>query len=270
MHNLRRYGRAPFSVAVIHGGPGAPGSMAPVARELAARWGVLEPLQRAVSVEGQVQELREVLEKKADLPVTLVGSSWGAMLAYLVAARYPALVRKLVLVGSGVYEEWYAAHILETRLSRLTEPERQQANALMTTLNDPAVGEKNTPMARLGELFTRADAYDPLTLDTETLECQYELHQRVWQEAEHMRRSGGLLEMGKQIRCRVVALHGDYDPHPPQGVEQPLARVLPDFRFILLEKCGHLPWIERQARDRFYEIISEELSQAPVEGSAAS
>lgn len=64
--NLRIHGKAPFSVAVIHGGPGAPGHMAPVARELANEWGVLEPLQTAASLEGQVQELRDVLETHGD------------------------------------------------------------------------------------------------------------------------------------------------------------------------------------------------------------
>jgi len=46
--------------AIIHGGPGAPGSMATVARELASDWGILEPLQTVTSLEGQMQELREL------------------------------------------------------------------------------------------------------------------------------------------------------------------------------------------------------------------
>ena len=45
MKNLRVYGNRPYGIAVIHGGPGAMGAMAPVARELAAIRGVLEPLQ---------------------------------------------------------------------------------------------------------------------------------------------------------------------------------------------------------------------------------
>jgi len=57
----------------------------------------------------------------------------------------------------------------------------------------------------------------------------------------------------------VVALHGDYDPHPAEGVQKPLAATLKNFRFILLEKCGHKPWIERQSRDKFYAILKEEL-----------
>ena len=75
MENLRTYGEAPFNVAVVHGGPGAAGEMAPVARELASDCGVLEPLQTAASLDGQVEELKAVLEKNADIPVTLIGFS---------------------------------------------------------------------------------------------------------------------------------------------------------------------------------------------------
>jgi pimeloyl-ACP methyl ester carboxylesterase len=57
----------------------------------------------------------------------------------------------------------------------------------------------------------------------------------------------------------VLAIHGDSDPHPAAGVREPLSRTLPDFRFILLEKCGHMPWLERQARDTFYALLREEL-----------
>lgn len=265
MKNPRKYGESPFNVAVIHGGPGAPGYMAPVARELSPDWGVLEPLQTATSLEGQVRELRALLEKDGDLPVTLIGSSWGAMLSFIFAARCPAFTKRLILIGSGVYEGKYAANITETRLARLSEEERREAHALMETLNDPAIGDKSTPFARLGELFTKADSYDPLALDIEVLEFQHHLNQSVWKDAEELRGSGGLLELGKQIQCPVVAIHGDYDPHPSEGVQKPLFSILGDFRFFLLENCGHLPWIEREARDEFYRILKEELRQDSVQ-----
>ncbi len=259
MKALRKYGGTPFSIVVIHGGPGAPGTMAPVARELSRDWGVLEPLQTAASVEGQIDELRNVLEEEGDLPVSLIGFSWGAWLGFMLAARCPALVSRLILVGSGPFEAKYAARIQEARLSRLSEEERKEVHYLIDALNDPAIGDKNTFLARLGGLFTKADAYDPLTLDTEVMECRYDIHQRVWKEAAELRAGGKLLELGKQIRCPVVAIHGDVDPHPFEGVKKPLAAVLKDFQFVLLENCGHIPWIERQAKDRFYKILKDEL-----------
>ena len=259
MKNPRIYGSAPYTVAVIHGGPGAPGEMAPVARELSSFKGVLEPLQTAATLEGQVQELKEVLEEKGDLPVTLIGFSWGAMLSFIFAARYPSSIKKLILIGSGVYEEKYARNIMSTRLSRLNEGEKAEALSLMDTLNDPGIEDKNTFMARFGKLISKADSYDPLPHDSEILECQYDISQSVWGQARELRRSGKLLELGREIHCPVVAIHGDYDPHPPEGVKDPLFSVLQDFRFILLEKCGHCPWIERGARDRFYDILKKEV-----------
>ncbi len=259
MLNLRKYGSEPYRVAVIHGGPGAPGEMAPVARELSSLMGVLEPLQTAATLEGQVRELQAVLEKNADLPVTLIGFSWGALLSFIFAAQHPSFVKKLILIGSAPYAEKYALNITQTRLSRLSEEEREQALSLMQALNDPASKDKNTPLARLGKLLSRADSYDPLPHDDEMLECQYDVFQGVWEQASKLRSSGKLLELGKKIHCPVVAIHGDYDPHPAEGVKEPLARVLKDFRFILLEKCGHRPWLERNARDRFYNILKEEV-----------
>jgi pimeloyl-ACP methyl ester carboxylesterase len=260
MKNLRKYGHEPFSVAVIHGGPGAPGEMAPVARELSSAAGVLEPLQTATTLEGQVRELKAVLEKHAALPVTLIGFSWGALLSFIFTARYPSFVRKLILIGSAPYEQKYVSNITQTRLSRLSEAEREQALSLMRTLNDPSLADKNTPLARLGELLSRADSYDPLPHDDEILECRYDVFQGVWEQASELRSSGKLLNLGKKIKCPVVAVHGDYDPHPSAGVVESLSRVLKDFRFILLEKCGHRPWLERSARDRFYNILKQELA----------
>ncbi len=259
MLNLRKYGSEPYRVAVIHGGPGAPGEMAPVARELSSLMGILEPLQTAATLEGQVNELKAVLEKDAAIPVTLVGFSWGALLSFIFTSHNPSFVKKLILVGSAPYEGKYAVNITQTRLSRLSETEREQALSLMQTLNDPAVAVKNTPLARLGRLLSKADTYDPLPYDDEVLECRYDVFQSVWKQAEQLRSSGKLLALGKKIECPVFAIHGDYDPHPPEGVKEPLSRVLKDFRFILLEKCGHSPWLERHARERFYNILKEEV-----------
>ena len=121
---LRTHGEPPFKVAVIHGGPGASGEMAPVARELTSGWGVLEPPQTAASLQGQVDQLSSVSEQQGQTPVTLIGFSWGAWLSFIVAAHYPALVQKLILIGSGSFEESFAEGIRETRLGRLSEEEK--------------------------------------------------------------------------------------------------------------------------------------------------
>jgi pimeloyl-ACP methyl ester carboxylesterase len=259
MKNLRTYGKPPYDVAVIHGGPGAAGEMAPVARQLASGRGVLEPFQTAASLEGQIKELKTVLEENGDLPVTLVGFSWGAWLSFIFAANYPATVRKLILIGSGPYEEKYVAAIQEARWQRLSKKERIEVKSLMEVLDNPAAEDRSKALARLGALFSKADAHDPIMYESEAIDYQTDIFQSVWKDAAQLRRSGELLELGKRIECPVVAIHGDHDPHPAEGVRKPLSAILKSFRFILLENCGHRPWIERQARDKFYRIIKEEL-----------
>ena len=262
--NLRRYGKASFAIVVVHCGPGAVGEMAQVAREIASTWWVLEPIQTATSLEGQVEELRAVLEKHGDLPVTLIGFSWGAWLSFLVAAHYPAIIKKLVLVGSGPYEEKYAARLQETRLNRLSEEGRTEYEFIIRALGDPATEDKDRLFVRLGALASKTDEYDPIadrSDESDAVGSKGDVFQGVWRDAAELRKSGELLELGKQIKCPVVAIHGDYDPHPAEGVQKPLSAILENFRFILLKNCGHKPWVERRARDRFYAILKEELSK---------
>ena len=259
METLRKYGNPPFTTALIHGGPGAPGEMAPVARELSTGRGVLEPLQTKTTLEGQVMELKAVLEEHANLPVTLVGFSWGAMLSFIFTARYPQFVKKLILIGSGPYEEKYAVNIMKTRMSRLGKEDWENFLFLTEVLNDPSAKNRDEALCSFGKLMSKTDAYDPLPHEDELLECSYEVFKGVWEETSELRNSGKLLELGKNILCPVVAIHGDYDPHPFEGVREPLSGVLKDFRFILLEKCGHMPWIEREAKERFYNLLKKEI-----------
>ncbi|HTX43639.1 MAG TPA: alpha/beta hydrolase, partial [Methanocella sp.] len=95
--------------------------------------------------------------------------------------------------------------------------------------------------------------------EEEKIEAREDMYRSVWGEAAQLRRSGELLRIAKRISCPVVAIHGDYDPHPAEGVEKPLSKAVKDFRFILLKDCGHEPWNERRARGTFYSILREEL-----------
>ncbi len=259
MDKVRIYGKTPFNVAVIHGGPGTAGGMAPVARELARFMGVLEPLQTEATLHGQVEELKSVLESDANLPSLLIGHSWGAWLSFMLAAKHPQLVKKLILVGCGGFTEEYAALTQETRLERLKPEEREEMKQVVQALKSSSEDEKNRAFGRMGEMFSHVDWFDPIEHTPEQIEFQADIFKSVWKEAMELRRSGELLELGKKILCPVVAIHGDYDSHPAEGVEKPLSAVISDFRFILLENCGHKPWIERQARDRFYAILREEI-----------
>jgi pimeloyl-ACP methyl ester carboxylesterase len=247
--------------------------MAPVGRELArSGQGILEPFQTSRSLDGQVRELADLLGSDATLPVSLLGFSWGAWLSLIVAARYPRVVRKLILVGAAPFAPEYAPEIQETRLSRLTPAQRVEFQRALHVLAENNGVEADQSLARLEALTRITDHYDPVS-PAETCDDgpapEGRIFQEVWTEAAELRHSGQLLEIGSRVQCPVVAIHGDYDPHPARGVKETLSGVIDDFRFLLLERCGHKPWTERHARAIFFELVRKELEceTAPKTGA---
>jgi pimeloyl-ACP methyl ester carboxylesterase len=259
MKNCRTWGKAPYTVAVVHGGPGAAGEMALIAREISRSHGVIEPFQTERTLTLQETELEKILMDRGDLPVILIGHSWGAILSFIVTAKNPALVRKLILVSSGVFDDTYSAGIMKMRLNRLSQKDRITLDSLAAKLDDPNEREKNRIFAEFGNIIDTIDSQDPLIDTGEAIEYRYDIFENVWKQAQELRTSGELVALGTHIHCPVVAIHGDYDSHPADGVKIPLSRVIKDFRFLPLENCGHRPWLERSAKNRFYEILNKEL-----------
>lgn len=257
---VNKYGGKPYKAVVIHGGPGAAGEVKPVAQRLALTCGVIEPYQTKFSVDEQAEELLEQINKYCDTPVTLIGFSYGAWLAFIFSARYPGIVKKLILVSSGSFDEIHNINMLDKRLSRLTVTEAEEARKLLEIISDTENKDIENGFKRFGSLLSKADTYGEMPGIAEAeIVFRADIHQSVWNDAKELRRTGKLLEFGKHIKCPVTAIHGDYDPHPADGVEEPLKEILPDFKFILLEKCGHTPWREKYAGEKFFEILNEEL-----------
>lgn len=188
------------------------------------------------------------MEQNATTPVVLIGHSWGAWLSAIVTANYPTLVRKLILVGSGPFAEKYVELIAENRFRRLSQEEKEEFLHLVDMLNRAEAPDSNVSLSRLGELMHKADSYDPIDIPNDATDLDL------------VKNPGELLRLAATITCPVVAIHGDCDPHPAEGIQEPLAARLKDFRMIILKKCGHDPWCERYAMDSFYDILEHELS----------
>lgn len=259
---VRWHGSPPYELAVVHGGPGAPGSAAGAARALSSRMGVVEPLQSAGSLDDQVDELAAQL-RHADVPLGVLGHSWGAMLGYLVAARYPELVRVLVMVGAMLTAEAEDG-ARRNRLARLSEAERAELGQVRVRLDDRAAAR------RYDELVQQADAVAPIAVEHDWLAFDRDVKRAVWAEAVELRDDGRLLAEGRRVRCPVVVVvHGDRDPHPLAGVVAPLGEVIVDLEVVVLPRCGHMPWNEHHAREAFVDHVVRVCAR-PAKPSSAS
>lgn len=258
MEKLRTYGAQPYDIVLLHGGPGAPGSLAAMGRRLSFSFGVLEPLMFSLSIGEQLEELNSIVTNNSSIPLFFIGHSWGAWLALIYAARYPDLVKKIILIGAPPFEEEKASAVNETRLSRLTEAEKKEFihSAELTDTISPEVISLSPEVIAL---FSKTDLFEAMPNEKIASDFSPVVYRKIWPEASELRRTGKLMEFVRKVKCPVVAIHGDFDPHPADGVKEPLTANLSNFRFNLIEKCGHYPWIEKYGKDILYKIFYKEM-----------
>ncbi len=257
--NYRTYGSSPYRIVLVHGGPGAAGSLTSLARELSRKNGAIEALQTGNTIGQLLSELHDIVDLQADHPVTLIGHSWGAWLSVLFAGRYPVLVDKLVLVASAPFEDLYAQNIMETRLSRLDGNTKNRLKELFRLADLPGEDLKDPLFIEIAGILKKADAFESFPEENTEVTYDFSKYRSIWPEAERLRSSGELLIKAGEVRCPVLAIHGDHDPHPAEGVFIPLQRIIPDFRYIILERCGHEPWMEKYAKSAFYDLLNREV-----------
>lgn len=119
------HGKAPYKTVLIHGGPGAVGSLKTCSEELSrlTEKGIVEALQSQYSIAELIEELYlQIIEYCQEKP-TLIGHSWGAWLAVLFAEKYPKLCKNIILVGCPPLADKYVKEISLRRLRNLSGEE---------------------------------------------------------------------------------------------------------------------------------------------------
>jgi pimeloyl-ACP methyl ester carboxylesterase len=255
--DVRGHGSGGATVVLLHGGPGAPGSVGDLADLLSDEVPVLEPLQRrsgpvALSVAQHVADLAAVAPPVA----TLVGWSWGAMLALSYASRHPDRVRAIALIGCGTYDEVTRAAYRRAMNERLGETGRRETARIARQIEletDPA--ERDALLSEMGALAARAQSRDLLHVDGAAdgreLPPDARGHEETWADVLRLQVTGTEPAAFAAIRVPVAMFHGDDDPHPGPATRDLLRGCMPQLEYDSFERCGHEPWRERAARDPF-------------------
>lgn len=254
------HGKPPYNLVFLHGGPGAGGELAGLAEDISSAKGVIEPRLYSLGITEQLEYLSGIITRFGDQKVVLAGYSWGAWLGIMLAGTYPQLISKLILVSCPLFQSAEAKNIMDTRLRRMDEGQKNKLATLTRFLaeaeNDAMADES---LAEIGKLVLQVDAYSPLYLPDAFLECSYKIYKSIWQEALKLRLENKFEEYLSAVKCPVVAIHGDYDPHPARPVLDYLANHLERFSAVLLKRCGHCPWQEKYAREEFIACLQKEI-----------
>jgi pimeloyl-ACP methyl ester carboxylesterase len=259
---VREYGTSGPPVVVLHGGPGAPGYMAPVARGLADAFRVFEPFQRGsgdepLTVARHVADLHEWVEGCCEgARPALVGHSWGAMLALAYAAAHPGCAAALVLVGCGTFDLAARDRLRTIRQERMDDDLRRRMARLPEEFPDP-----DERLRVLGDLTQSLDSYDLVSTEGEKGACDMRAHQETWEDMVRLQAEGVYPAAFSAIKAPVLMLHGAVDPHPGPMIRASLEPHLPQLEYLEWERCGHYPWLERAVREEFFAVLHSWLAR---------
>ena len=248
-------GEAGPTVVALHGGPGASHDyLRPQFDALATgrtllyydqRGGGRSEVPRDVQLgwREQVADLAAISASLGPAPRTLLGFSWGGLLAILFALEHPRLAARLALVAPAGTHAGVRDAFERNFAARQAVPEIVEARA---ALSRSGLRERD-PEAfwrRAFELSVAGYFKDPARASNLTpFRVAARAQRAVWDSLEGM----DLRPRLPGITAETLVLHGRYDPIPLESSEE-LVALLPHARLAVFEDSGHALYAEEPER----------------------
>lgn len=245
-------------MVVLHGGPGAHHDyLLPQLLSLAERRRALFYDQRGggrsktddrapITWETHVADCAAVVAELTPRPLTLVGYSWGALLALLYAIESAAgrggpMPRRLVLINPAPVSRAYRTTFETELAARQRRPGitamRAALDASGLRAQDPAAYQQ-----RIFELSVAGYFADPTRArDLTPFRVTGRVQQSTWDSLGEFDLTPAL----RTLHIPTLVIHGRQDPIPLASAES-IAEAL-GARTGWLDDCGHVPYVERPA-----------------------
>lgn len=265
--------RAASPLILLHGGPGAQHDyLYPQMLALAKSHRLFTYDQRGggrsrtsnsepITWHAHTHDLGNIVTEFECAPPTLVGYSWGGLLAmlYAIEARKSAnlpLPQRLVLISPApITRQW-------RRMFEDNFAERQRAPAIVELRQELAAsGLRETDVVtfrqRSFELSVAGYFADPRNARALTpFRVLQRVQQSVWDSLGDFDLRSDLHNTVRAVQLPVVVVHGSQDPIPLAS-SQAAAEAL-NGELVVLPDCGHVPYVEQPAA--LFDVITRFLS----------
>jgi proline-specific peptidase len=204
-----------------------------------------------INLDQSMKDINLLLERLNFKKTTIIGHSWGAMLAISYAIKYPDHVARLVLIGPGPLE-LSDYNILEDNLiSRVNKEEK-----IFVKQADDSIANHTASKELLKAYRTisfRCFLFDPLTVDslseiiTRNVSRNDSMNKLMIRD---LRRINYNVKPGiPKLNMPILTICGRQDPvgiFPTFTIEELNKKA----KIVWIDKSGHFPWVERP--DSFY------------------
>ena len=197
-----------------------------------------------INLNQAVEDINLLLAKLSVKKISIIGHSWGAMLAMSYTARHPDHIAKLILIGPGPLE-WSGYELLQDNImSRASKAEKILMRQIQDSIADRTASRES--MRTLNRTFLRLLFFDALNVDSLTPLINAPSNNAMQELMIHdlIRINYNLKPAIAKMQMPVLVICGREDPvglFPTFAIKELNKRA----KIIWVEKSGHFPWVER-------------------------
>lgn len=225
-------------------------------RGLGRSTGELSPDQNNLKISiDDIESIRKFLGVKQ---VSLLGHSWGSLLAMHYALTYPESTDRIILANSMVATSDDLG-LFFGELTKRVAPDQEEINKLESgTLFQN--GDPKT-VAHVNKLYFQTYMYDPANI-TKIQLCKTQEENlkgvKVWEifKNQIFMQPFNILSDIEKIKCPTLIIHGNEDVMPLASAEH-IHSAIPASRLVKIDECGHFPFVEQP--ETFFKAINDFL-----------
>ncbi len=209
-----------------------------------------------INLNQAMQDISLLLGQLGIPKVTILGHSWGAMLALSYAIKNPDAVSKLILIGPGPLGMSGFSLLEDNIMSRASKPEKLFMKDVEDSIAHQAASKEL--LKAYSKTMFRFFFFDPLTVDSmwtivkcTTNDMVLELMQQDLARIQYDLRSGI-----SHVEIPILVVCGREDPvgvFPTFEIQE----LNKQAKISWIEKSGHFPWAEQP--EPFYSEVSSFL-----------
>lgn len=264
----RSAGSGPATV-VLHGGPGASHDYLLPQYDLLARGRTLlyydqrgggrSPIERSTPAgwREHVADLEGLRVHWGLERLTLLGYSWGGLLALLYALEHPALVERLALVcpapATARWREQFEGRLAERMADRRIAAWREELRRSGLQTADPERYRREAFAISVAGYFRDPRSASALTPFRVTARSQ----QAVWESLGDYDLRERLGSTFRNAVPPVLVVYGTYDPIPPEATRELAGLIHAELREL---PTGHAPHVE--ATDELFRTLDAFLPKS--------
>lgn len=253
-------------ILIINGGPGLDcAGFEPIASEFAERGfqviifdqsgtgksSVSEKNAQTIALSVIVEDM-ETLRQHLQLEKwTLMGQSFGGMVAAAYAKQYPKRIQSLIFSSSAGLNLDFLEEF-ETQLHKQLTPSQIDSLQLLNTAIDNGDTSAETLLS-YSEILAKAYVFNKdksASIAKRLLQVDYSIHTLIMDNLKTQKFD--LSNSFTNFHEPVLILQGLHDVISEQTARK-IATAFPNSKLVLLEKCGHYPWLD--SPEKFWKTI---------------